>query len=59
MVRIITCWCLARYTQWVLLPPGGEPQQHPGQQQPPQIAPENEVGLVGGAWWCVVNRTAR
>lgn len=45
MVRIITCWCLARYTQWVLLPPGGGGDnlaQHP----PGPIAPEAEVRLV-------------
>jgi hypothetical protein len=66
MVRIITCWCLARYTQWVLVPPGSEPpqqqQQQQQQQQAPQIAPENEVcvcvcvcacmHLVCCLWWC-------
>jgi len=38
MVRIITCWCLARYTQWILQPPQGEggPQQVP-------VSPEAEV----------------
>jgi hypothetical protein len=38
MVRIITCWCLARYTQWVLLPPGGG-----GEGPPPPVPPEAEV----------------
>lgn len=38
MVRIITCWCLARYTQWVLVPPQGEG----GSQQGP-VSPEAEV----------------
>lgn len=38
MVRIITCWCLARYTQWVLLPPGGELTGQPG-----PVSPEAEV----------------
>ena len=42
MVRIITCWCLARYTQWVLVPPGGEAGQQPG-----PVSPEAEVrGLL-------------
>lgn len=42
MVRIITCWCLARYTQWVLLPPGGELTGQPG-----PVAPEAEVRGAG------------
>jgi hypothetical protein len=40
MVRIITCWCLARYTQWVLLPPGGD------LAQPGPVAPEAEVSWL-------------
>jgi hypothetical protein len=52
MVRIITCWCLARYTQWVLLPPGGEITGG----QPGAVAPEAEVsscsffGGEGSQW---------
>lgn len=48
MVRIITCWSLSRYIQWVLLPPGSE-VPHTAQGQPPAIKPENEVrGQVTG-----------
>jgi hypothetical protein len=41
MVRIITCWCLSRYVQWVLLPPGSA-DLGPGAPLP-RVAPENEV----------------
>ncbi|KAF8063844.1 TRN1 [Scenedesmus sp. PABB004] len=51
MVRIITCWSLSRYVQWVLLPPGSEPPRDGG---PAAVAPENEAlfeqvlaGLLG------------
>jgi hypothetical protein len=41
MVRIITCWCLSRYVQWVLLPPGSAEPAHGASL--PRITPENEV----------------
>jgi hypothetical protein len=44
MVRIITCWCLARYTQWVLLPPGGGGEGPPG-----PVPPEAEVSRNFGS----------
>ncbi|KAF6260222.1 ARM repeat-containing protein [Scenedesmus sp. NREL 46B-D3] len=41
MVRIITCWCISRYVQWVLLPPGSA---EPARGAPlPRVAPENEA----------------
>lgn len=63
MVRIITCWCLSRYVQWVLLPPGNEDfARRDPHTAPPRVAPENEVrprksaGLSDGccvlAWLC-------
>ncbi|WIA22073.1 hypothetical protein OEZ85_004416 [Tetradesmus obliquus] len=41
MVRIITCWCLSRYVQWVLMPPGSA-EIAPGAPLP-RVAPENEA----------------
>eukprot|EP00882_Tetradesmus_deserticola_P010499 GHRQ01011091.1.p2 GENE.GHRQ01011091.1~~GHRQ01011091.1.p2 ORF type:complete len:227 (+),score=84.66 GHRQ01011091.1:3-683(+) len=41
MVRIITCWCISRYVQWVLLPPGSA-EPAPGVPLP-RVAPANEA----------------
>eukprot|EP00879_Flechtneria_rotunda_P017533 GHRR01018382.1.p1 GENE.GHRR01018382.1~~GHRR01018382.1.p1 ORF type:complete len:732 (+),score=218.13 GHRR01018382.1:287-2482(+) len=45
MVRMITCWCLSRYVQWVLIPPSDDRQvDHRGQSS--SVAPENEALFV-------------
>ncbi|GBF88521.1 transportin-like protein [Raphidocelis subcapitata] len=55
MVRVISCWALGRYTQWVLLPPDA-PEPPPGSRLPP-LAPAN-VALFERALGSVLARVA-
>ena len=40
MVRVISCWALGRYTQWVLMPPDA-PEPPPGATGPPPLPAAN------------------